>query len=149
MTTRSFVLMGIVFLVATAFGDAVLFGADQRVGGFSLPLPPNILGSSWVGDVTYVDTGGRTRTVNGVVVSFLTQTGEFFSGTFSDPSAEPNEIAFSGVTGPFSNNLLISAEGYVIHGDIMQLSRPHRLVFRGNNTTNGATFFGVLARQEP
>jgi hypothetical protein len=135
---------GFVFCLLTAF--AVFENAEgATIGG--LPLPMNIAGTSWAGELTTVESSGSTAFRN-VTVSFETQDGNFISGIMKDTDTDETITAFSGIVGPLNPYLLhLTGPNRVMLGDVVRRGRINRLFVRGSDTASGSSFMGVLVRQ--
>jgi hypothetical protein len=117
-------------------------------GGKGVPLPINIDGTSWSGTVKVVSTDNTTQ--EGLTtVTFTFQDGNFFAGTMTDMLNPDATVSFSGVIGPLKPfRLHMTAPNQVTVATVVKAGRANKLFIRGGNTATGATFLGVLQRQQ-
>lgn len=114
---------------------------------FAQPPALVLLNSQWTGDLTFVHVDGTTSVLTGSTLTITTKSGNFFSGTISDPA-----IVFSAVKG--GHDLYMTAHNFKLAAEIVRGHRAHDgtrtpdvLYIQGSNFIDGSMFVGTLKKQ--
>jgi hypothetical protein len=146
----------------------LLFAANLAFAGSS--HIPDINETTWMGDITFVNTAGETAVLTDATLTVTAQTDNFFSATLMPDPANPTDlttsVSFSGIIGPFRAfnpfPVQMTAPGKVVFGELKvrwwnhgrldspaEHERQTTLVLQGSDTVDGSTFRGTMIKQAP
>lgn len=110
----------------------------------------SLANTTWKGDLTVINVDGSTAVITGSTLIFATQTGDFITGTISEPA-----IAFSAIKEDFERSIHMTAANFKVTAEIVRGFRfrhhwnqsPDSMSIVGSNFADGSMFTGTLTRQ--